>query len=60
MEHGVEMRFYISFEADGENWTRTEVRTYDGRDSGEWVTIDSQVARRKAAGRGLVNFELEL
>lgn len=43
MEHDVEMRVYIYFEADGESWNAYEMRIYDGADPGEWVTFEDEL-----------------
>jgi len=42
MEHDVEMRVNIYFEADGEEWRAFELRIYDGNDPGEWVTFEGE------------------
>jgi len=42
MEHDVEMRLYIYFEADDEEWRAFEIRIYDGNDPGEWITWESE------------------
>ena len=36
-DHGVEMRIYAYFHADGARWWSDEIRTYDGRVPGNWV-----------------------
>ena len=33
-EHGVEMRWYVYFTSDGNEWWSNEFRTYDGNDPG--------------------------
>jgi hypothetical protein len=38
-EHGHEMRWYIYFRSDGHDWWAFEMRTYNGRDPGDWVTF---------------------
>jgi hypothetical protein len=38
MENGIEMRMNMYFAADSTHWWVKEIRTYDGRESGEWVT----------------------
>ncbi len=36
-EDGKEMRLYIYFKADGSKWWSEEIRTYNGRDPGDWA-----------------------
>lgn len=36
-EHGVQMRWFIYFASNGKKWWATEMRTYDGSPSGDWV-----------------------
>lgn len=36
-EHGVEMRWYVYFRSDGQQWWSDEFRTYDGAADAEWV-----------------------
>ena len=65
-EHGVEMRVYMYFEADGENWYAYEVRTYDGAEEADWVYYEDefftsplgQAYSIMAFGRQFGNFEL--
>ena len=38
LENGREMRMNFYFESDGGTWWVREIRTYDGRQPGEWVT----------------------
>jgi hypothetical protein len=38
VERYVEMRLYIYFRADDQNWWAFEIRTYDGQPDGEWIT----------------------
>ncbi len=44
-EHGREMRLYLYFGADGEQWWLNEVRTRDGREPAEWVTYPGPLLR---------------
>ena len=44
-EHGVEMRWYVYFTSDGNEWWSNEFRTYDGNDPGEWVTFTGDFFR---------------
>lgn len=37
-EDGIEMRINLYFAADATHWWITEMRTYDGRNPGEWIT----------------------
>lgn len=37
-ENGVEMRLNLYFAADASEWWVSEIRTYDGRDPGDWIT----------------------
>ncbi|KKQ35995.1 MAG: hypothetical protein US53_C0067G0008 [Candidatus Woesebacteria bacterium GW2011_GWA1_37_7] len=36
MENGVEMRLYMNFRADNQNWWAYEIKTYDGNSPGDW------------------------
>ncbi|MGI8686680.1 MAG: hypothetical protein ACR2MO_16585 [Acidimicrobiales bacterium] len=45
-EHGVEMRLFIYFTANGREWWSNEIRTYDGNDPGEWITYTGDFFRR--------------
>lgn len=46
-EHGVEMRLYVYFTSDGTDWWSKEIRTYDGRAQGEWITYEGEFFRSK-------------
>lgn len=46
-EHGVEMRLNIYFTSDGTEWWANEIRTYDGRAQGEWITYTGAFFRSK-------------
>lgn len=46
-EHDVEMRLYIYFRSDGTDWWSNEIRTYDGRKQGEWITYEGEFFRSK-------------
>ncbi len=37
-EDGIEMRINLYFAADATHWWVTEMRTYDGRNPGDWIT----------------------
>jgi len=43
MEHDVEMRVNINVEADDDTWRATDIRFYDGTDSGDWITIEEEI-----------------
>ena len=45
-EHDVEMRLNVYFKSDGREWWAEEIRTYDGRDPGEWITYTGDFFRR--------------
>lgn len=45
-EHGVEMRLFFYFASDGQDWWSDEIRTYDGRSPGEWITYRGEFFRR--------------
>ncbi len=49
-EDGVEMRINLYFAADATHWWVTEMRTYDGRTPGEWITQEG-VAYRTPRGQ---------
>lgn len=49
-EDGVEMRINLYFAADATHWWITEMRTYDGRTPGEWIT-DEGVGYRTPRGQ---------
>jgi tetratricopeptide (TPR) repeat protein len=40
-ERDVEMRLYMYFRADDQNWWAFEIRTYDGQPDGEWITYNA-------------------
>ncbi|HEV7527044.1 MAG TPA: hypothetical protein VGP92_18955 [Acidimicrobiia bacterium] len=40
-ERGVEMRLYMYFASDGHDWWATELRTYNGHASGDWIMYHS-------------------
>lgn len=44
-EHDVEMRINLYFASDGTDWWVTEIRTYDGADPGEWITMLGEYVR---------------
>jgi hypothetical protein len=44
-EHGVEMRLYIYLHNDGQQWWSDEIRTYDGRADGDWITYTGDFFR---------------
>jgi hypothetical protein len=37
-EHDVEMRVNMYFESDGRDWWASEIRTYNGKAEGDWIT----------------------
>lgn len=45
-EHSVEMRLFIYFSSDGNEWWSDEIRTSDGDDPGEWITYKGDFFRR--------------
>jgi len=45
-EHGVRMMWNIYFVSDGREWWSKEIRTYDGRQQGEWITYTGEFFRR--------------
>ena len=45
-EHDVEMRLFVYFRSDGREWWSDEIRTYDGRSPGEWITYTGEFFRR--------------
>ncbi len=50
-ERGVEMRINLYFASDGTDWWVTEIRTYDGRDPGDWITRTGQFFRTHLGAR---------
>jgi hypothetical protein len=60
-EHGVEMRLLIFFAADDDDWWVREIRTYDGRPVGEWISYAGPESLRDVTRtpRG-ETFELDL
>lgn len=44
-EHGVEMRVNLYFTSDATDWWANEVRTYNGADPGEWITMTGEYFR---------------
>ncbi len=59
-QHGVEMRLNLYFQSDGARWWVSEVRTYDGRQRGEWLTATGTFFERPvgAAYEGPVDLAL--
>jgi hypothetical protein len=45
-EHDVEMRLFMYFTSDGHEWWSNELRTYNGRSPGDWVTYRGDFFRR--------------
>jgi len=45
-QNGVEMRLNLYFASDGARWWVSEVRTYDGRQRGEWLTTTGRFFER--------------
>jgi hypothetical protein len=45
-QHGVGMRLNLYFASDGDRWWVSEVRTYDGRQPGEWLTATGRFFER--------------
>ena len=45
-QHGVEMRLNLYFASDGGQWWVSEIRTYDGRQRGEWLTATGRFFER--------------
>ncbi len=45
-QHGVEMRLNFYFASDGDRWWVSEIRTYDGRQPGEWLTATGRFFER--------------
>lgn len=43
-EHGVEMRINLYFASDGTDWWVNEIRTRDGTDPGQWLTMPGELA----------------
>lgn len=41
-EHGTEMRVYLYFAADATHWWVNEIRTYNGRTPGDWITYTGE------------------
>lgn len=39
-ENGVPMRFYMYFNAKDGNWNVSEIRTYNGKNPGDWIFYD--------------------
>jgi hypothetical protein len=44
-EHDLEMRINLYFASDNDDWWISEIRTYDGNDPGEWITMTGEQAR---------------
>lgn len=45
-QNGVEMRLNLYFASDGDRWWVSELRTYDGREPGEWLTATGRFFER--------------
>lgn len=39
-ENGIPMRFYMYFEANNDTWSVSEIRTYNGKNPGDWIFYD--------------------
>ncbi|MFP5375983.1 MAG: hypothetical protein ACLGIO_04260 [Acidimicrobiia bacterium] len=57
-EHGVEMRLFVYFSSDGRDWWSDEIRTYDGRVDGEWITYRGDFFRRPLGTPFVGDFEV--
>lgn len=57
-ENGVEMRLNLYFEADATHWWVSELRTYDGRPRGEWITYQGPLFRTERGGSHTGDVEL--
>ncbi|MEM9891324.1 MAG: hypothetical protein AAF962_10725 [Actinomycetota bacterium] len=44
-QHDVEMRINLYFASDDQDWWISEIRTYDGNDPGDWITMTDEQAR---------------
>ena len=57
-EHGVEMRLFMYFTSNGEEWWSEEIRTYDGRSPGDWITYKGEFFRRPLGTPFVGDFEV--
>lgn len=57
-ERDVEMRLNIYFKSDGRQWWSNEIRTYDGRRQGEWITYQGDFFRSPLGTPFLGDFEV--
>ena len=56
-ELDVEMRLNIYFKSDGRQWWSDEIRTYDGRKQGEWITYTGDYFRSPLGSPFVGDFE---
>jgi hypothetical protein len=45
LDDGIEMRVFLYFASDGADWWISEMRTYNGDPSGEWITSTGEFLR---------------
>ena len=45
-EHDVEMRLFIYFQSDLQEWWSNEIRIYNGREDGDWIYFEEELFRR--------------
>lgn len=57
-ERDVEMRLNIYFQSDGRQWWSNEIRTYDGRQQGEWITYEGDFFRSPLGAPFVGDFEV--
>lgn len=59
-EYNVEMRLYIYFAAENGRWRVTELRTYDGRNPGNWIYFDGTALGQPAVGQAFTAQALDI
>ena len=60
IEHGVPMRFFIYFKADGTNWWSNEMRTYNGLAQGDWIYYNNNTFFLTPLGQSYTNQNFNL
>jgi hypothetical protein len=56
-EHGVQMNVNIYFQSDGTQWWSNELRTYNGKAEGDWVTFRGDFFRSARSAESTGTFD---
>lgn len=57
-EHGTEMRVHLYFTADTTHWWVNEIRTYNGRTPGDWITYTGEFFKTPQGSPFVGNLDL--